>query len=265
MAAALTVRGVAVEGPPVAAFQGLDFEVAAGEAAGLTALGAMDLGRLLDVLAGLEPPAAGEVVWGAVSSRKLEEERSEKARYHLARRIRLEVGLLSATASLLQNRTIEDNITLPLRYHAGYPEEEVTTRMSGLTRMLDIAAFARERPASLTAGVRRRAELARALILKPRILILDAPFAGVDRGSARVMREVLGKYREEGMAILTASPDPLELVPFSSRVLVLDGGRLAGILEGKDLLDPAFLTAGEAMLGRFRKEEGDRCAPRSAG
>lgn len=247
----LTARDMTVgygQPPP---FSGLSFEVARGELVGITTLGAADLRPLLDVLAGLEPPAGGEIRWGAVSSLDLERQCSARARYLLERKVRLEVGYLSAAATLLQNRTLEENIALPLVYHDAPSWAQVSATVDRLTARLEIAAEVGRRPAGLPAGVRRRAELARALILKPRLLILDSSVSGMDRATARAMAAALKEHREEGMAVLAATHDPLELAAACTRLLVLAGGRLAGSLSGADLHDRALLGDPEALMKKL--------------
>ena len=104
MTAVLTVQDVTALGPDGKGFRDLTFEVAGGEVIGLAELGTAELGPLLDVLAGLEGPVSGEITWNGISSRLREETRSSVKQYRLGRKLRLQVGFLSATASLIQNQ-----------------------------------------------------------------------------------------------------------------------------------------------------------------
>ncbi len=240
MGPALEVRRLEVAGPALAAFREISFEVSEGEAVGITATGAQPLTPLLEVLAGLRPPDAGEVLWGGTSSLALAAAKTARARYRLERAIRLAAGFVSPAAPLLQNRTIEENIALPVRYHLAASEEEASSRLERLMDRLGLAEHTGRRPAGLPEGVLRRAAMARALVLEPKVLILESPFSGIERESAKIMADVILERRKAGMAFLASAADPPELAGVCTRVLVLDGGRL-------------------------KTEEDHPCAPRSAG
>lgn len=267
MGAILTVKEVDAAGQAEPGFRALDFEVAPGQALGIAELGSADLGHLLDVLAGLEAPRSGEITWDGVSSRFLAEAATSSRRYRRERTLRLEVGFLSAKAALLQNRTLEENIALPLLYHFRLREAEVEGRVQGLLKLLNLAPEAGRRPAGLSSGVCRRAELARALILQPKLLILDSPFTSVDRESMKIMAAVLTEFRSErAMGILAASHDPVQLALVVSRILVFNDGRLSGSLEDQDLADQGLLADRTGLLRTLERKSKERptCGPPSA-
>jgi ABC-type multidrug transport system ATPase subunit len=248
--AALSARDLRIAGSGGVAFEGVSLEVAPGEAVGLAVLGSTDLEPLLDVLAGLTRPQGGEVRWGHLSTEALRHARTAREEYRMARSIRLAVGYVSATASLLQNRTLEDNIALPVRYH-GRDEAEVAAVVADLVRRLGIEDDAEKRPAGLPVGVRRRAELARALAIGPRALVLESPLSGLDRRSGEAVRKCLEWCREAGTGILAASHTPLEIGALCSRALVVDHGRPVGWLAGEDLVDKQLLADPEGLLRKL--------------
>ena len=259
MGSILTVKNVDVTGPAEPGFHALDFEVVSGQALGIAELGSADLGRLLDVLAGLEPPRSGEITWDGVTSRSREEAVTSGRRYRIERKLRLEIGFLSASASLLQNRTLEENIALPLLYHFRLPDAEVAGRVLRLVTLLNLGFDAGRRPAGLSLGVRRRAELARALILQPRLLILESPFSNVERESARIMVAALKELQSDrATGILVASDNPLQLAPVVSRILVYEGGKLSGSLDDRELADQGLLADRTALLRTLERKSKER-------
>jgi ABC-type sulfate/molybdate transport systems ATPase subunit len=267
MGAILTVKNVDLAGPAEPGFRGLDFEVAPGQALGIAELGSGDLGRLLDVLAGLEAPRSGEITWNGVTSASRERAATSRRRYRMERKLRLEVGFLSASASLLQNRTLEENIALPLRYHFRFREAEVAGRVSRLLTLLKLAPEARWRPAGLSPGMHRRAELARALILEPKLLVLESPFTNVERESVRILVAALKEFQSErAMGILVASHDPLQLALVVSRILVYSDGKLSGSLEDRELADQGLLADRTGLLRTLERKskEQESCGPPSA-
>ena len=267
MGAILTVKNVDVAGPAEPGFHALDFEVAPGQAIGIAELGSADLGRLLDVLAGLEAPCSGEISWDGIGSRFLDEAVTSARRYRIERTLRLEVGFLSAKASLLQNRTLEENIALPLLYHFRLPDAEVAGRVLRLVTLLNLDSEAERRPAGLSPGVCRRAELARALILQPKLLILESPFTKVERESVKIMAAALKEFQSErAMGILVASYDPIELALVVSRILVFNDGKLSGSLEDQDLADQGLLADRTGLLRTLERKgkEQEKCGPPSA-
>lgn len=97
----------------------------------------------------------------------------------LAQRLRL--GLVFDGGRLLNHLTVAENIALPLRYHFELAEEEIEAMVGVLLGLIDMAAFSSNHPANLGPNWQQRAALARALALKPDVLLLDSPLTGLDQ------------------------------------------------------------------------------------
>ena len=93
---------------------------------------------------------------------------------------RLRVGLVFDDARLFNHLTIAENVALPARYHNDLHADEAEAWVSALLRATDLAEFAGHTPGALARNWRRRAALARALALKPEVLILENPLRGLD-------------------------------------------------------------------------------------
>ena len=92
---------------------------------------------------------------------------------------RLRVGFVFAGGKLFSQLTVAENVALPLRYHQNLPVAELARVVEDLLEMLELTPFADTTPSNLSANWRQRAALARALILKPDLLLLDNPLGGL--------------------------------------------------------------------------------------
>jgi ABC-type transporter Mla maintaining outer membrane lipid asymmetry ATPase subunit MlaF len=94
---------------------------------------------------------------------------------------RLKLGLVFDGGRLLNHLTVAENIALPLQYHRNLPSAEVEPALGALLELTGMSPFARKRPSALGRNWQQRAALARALALKPEVLLLDSPLSGLDQ------------------------------------------------------------------------------------
>jgi ABC-type transporter Mla maintaining outer membrane lipid asymmetry ATPase subunit MlaF len=92
---------------------------------------------------------------------------------------RLRVGFVFAGGKLFSQLTVAENVALPLRYQKNLSEAEVYENVSSLLEIMELTPFADSTPATLAANWRQRAAVARALILRPELLLLDQPLGGL--------------------------------------------------------------------------------------
>jgi ABC-type transporter Mla maintaining outer membrane lipid asymmetry ATPase subunit MlaF len=93
---------------------------------------------------------------------------------------RLRVGMVFDDARLFGSLTVAGNVALPIQYHHSASEEDVSSWVSALLQAFELSDIAEEKPAALSRTWRRRAALARALVLRPEVLILENPVRGLD-------------------------------------------------------------------------------------
>lgn len=94
---------------------------------------------------------------------------------------RLKLGLVFDGGCLFNQLTVAENIALPFRYHRNLTEAQTEPYVATLIEMMELAPYATTLPSALGRNWQRRAALARALILKPELLLLDSPLAGLDQ------------------------------------------------------------------------------------
>jgi molybdate transport system ATP-binding protein len=184
---------------------------------------------LLRIAAGLDRPAAGRIVLdGAVYA-------DTEAGFHLPA-WRRELGYLSQDYALFPHLTVAENVAFGLRA-AGVPRAEIEPRVLAALQRTGVAGLASRKPPTLSGGQQQRAALARALVLKPRLLLLDEPLAALDLQTRRQVRgELRSLLRELGTTTLYVTHSPLEALLFGDRIVVLEGGRISQIGDRDDLL-----------------------------
>jgi ABC-type sulfate/molybdate transport systems ATPase subunit len=211
----------------------MDLRVPVGEFLAVTGPSRSGKSLLLELCAGLALPQTGHVVlfgsdWAELSER-------ERAA------MRLRIGVVLQQPGLLSNMTVYNNVALPLRYHwgsAGEAERHATV-MAGL-EALDLIEMRDRFPAQLTAGEARCAAIARALILRPDLLLLDDVAAGLDAGMiARLQVYLSGRRRGGALTILATFRAPSPLLELADRVALLRGGRVDAVAPRETVLRDA--------------------------
>lgn len=173
---------------------------------------------LLRLLALLEKPSAGSLQLlgrdaGAIGGNGLAE-------------LRREIGVVFQGGSLVRDLHVFDNIVLPLR-DSRLNGEDLHRRGRLLMMRLQLDGLEERYPYELSGGLQRRIELARALVLKPRLLLWDEVNDGLDTGAGlEVMRHIEELKQQERMTIILTSHQPAHVLALADRVGVLDQGRL---------------------------------------
>ena len=179
--------------PDLPALEGVNWRVRPGEfwvVAGLHASGKTDL---LHCAAGLTTLLAGE---GRLFGRTL------PLHSETDTRTRLRMGLVFDGGNLLDSLSLAENVALPLRYHENLALEEAEPRVLPLLEALELSSTAGRSPDAVSRNWRRRAGLARALVLRPELLLLDAPLTGLDTRQSFWWLDVLARLAR-GDAVLT--------------------------------------------------------------
>ncbi|MGM0386639.1 MAG: ABC transporter ATP-binding protein, partial [Actinomycetota bacterium] len=166
----LAVRDVVVTYPAagggvVAAVDGVSLDVARGEVVALLGPSGCGKSSLLRAVAGLEPLAAGDVLWDGES---VVGEPVHRRGF----------GLMFQDGQLFVHRNVAGNIAYGL---AGRPREEQRARVAELLELVGLAGYGRRSVTTLSGGERQRVALARSLAPRPRLLMLDEPLSALDR------------------------------------------------------------------------------------
>ena len=136
------------------------------------------------------------------------------------------IGALPDTHALYPRLTGRENIRYFARLRA-VPEAEADARLGEFIRLLDMEDFVERRAKGYSHGERSRVLLARALIHRPRNVLLDEPTNGLDVMSTRRMREMIRELRDRGCAVLFSSHAMNEVSLLCDRIVIIAAGRVA--------------------------------------
>jgi lipopolysaccharide export system ATP-binding protein len=148
------------------------------------------------------------------------------------RRARLGIGYLSQEASVFRRMTVEDNLKSILET-VDIPADERRERLETLLEDLRVTHLRRSLGHQLSGGERRRVEIARALTTKPRFILLDEPFAGIDPIAVGDVQAIVRQLKEMGLGILITDHNVRETLNITDRAYILFEGKIirAGTAE----------------------------------
>ena len=140
------------------------------------------------------------------------------------KRAKLGVGYLPQEPSVFRKLTVSDNLRLVLELRADLDSTGVDRELDSLLDELQIAHVAEQLGASLSGGERRRCEIARALAAKPRLMLLDEPFAGVDPISVGEIQRIVKHLKDRGIGVLITDHNVRETLGICDRAYILNEG-----------------------------------------
>lgn len=193
--------------------RGVSLDVASGEIVGL--LGPNGAGKTTTfyMTVGLTSPDSGRVL--------LDGEDLTDAPMYL--RARKGIGYLPQEPSIFRGLTVEQNIlaileTLPLG------RAERRERAAELLAELNLTPLAKAPAHTLSGGERRRAEITRALVIAPRVMLLDEPFAGIDPIAISEIQKIIFQLRERGIGVLVTDHNVRETLRITDRAYIVHDG-----------------------------------------
>jgi NitT/TauT family transport system ATP-binding protein len=234
------LRGVAKSfANGVVALDGLDFAVGRGEFLSLLGPSGSGKSTALRLLAGLIEPSRGKIV-----------------RRHAGAH---EVGFVFQEPTLLPWATVAGNVRLPLRLKE-VPGQHSASRVTEAIEMVGLSEFRDAYPRELSGGMKMRVSIARALVTRPQLLLMDEPFAALDEITRfKLNDDLLALWRQLDCTVVFVTHSVFESVYLSTRILMLTPrpGRVA---------DEFVIKAPEPRAGRFRTspEYGAQCRKVSA-
>ena len=190
----------------------------AGEVVGLLGPNGAGKTTCFYMIVGLVPADAGRIVLDGTDI-------TDRPMYA---RAQLGVGYLPQEPSVFRKLSVADNIRLVLELRPDLDEDGRERELADLLDELQIGHVADQAGASLSGGERRRVEIARALAGKPRMILLDEPFAGVDPISVNEIQRIVRHLKERGIGVLITDHNVRETLGICDRAYILaDGGVLA--------------------------------------
>ena len=191
---------------------GFGLTVRAGEVVGL--LGANGAGKstTFRMVVGLIPADAGHIRFADQDITSLP----------MYARARLGMGYLAQEPTIFATLSVEDNIRIVLEEH--YPRADVTARLERLLGELGLTHLRASLASSLSGGERRRLEITRALVVEPKLLFFDEPFAGVDPKSRGDIVAITKSLKARGVAVLITDHHAETILSMVDRLYVMKAG-----------------------------------------
>ena len=212
----IDVRGVTKKFGDFVAVDDVDLQIYRGELFCL--LGASGCGKstLLRMLAGFEPVTSGQILIDGTDMAGI-------APYERP------VNMMFQSYALFPHMTVESNVAFGLKQER-LPRGEIKDRVAEVLQLVQLSAFAKRKPHQLSGGQRQRVALARSLVKRPKVLLLDEPLGALDKKlREQTQFELMNIQDEVGITFVVVTHDQEEAMTLSTRIAVMNQGRIAQV------------------------------------
>ena len=243
MSAALQLDGVAIRFGGVQAVAGVSAVFEAGDFVGLIGPNGAGKTTLIRIVAGLLRPDRGKVVLGGV----------DVTGASTAARVRRGLALTHQIVRPFREMSVLDNVTLaaglahtssPWRALLHSDRRRESERAVEILRSVGLAGVERKLAGALPLGQLKRLELARALAVDPRVILLDEPLAGLNRSEASKQVETISQVHRRGMTVVLVEHNLEEVMRICRRLIVLNNGSVIGDGNPREVMaDPVVRDA----------------------
>jgi lipooligosaccharide transport system ATP-binding protein len=215
-APAIEVRGLVKCFGSLRAVDGISFRVERGETLGLLGPNGAGKTSVMRVLAGLSPVDAGTVLVAGIDA------------VREGRAVRRLLGVVTQDDGLDPDVSVRQNLEL-YGFLAGLSRREAAERTAEALRFFALTARAEDEVDELSGGMRRRLAIARALVCRPPVVVLDEPTTGLDPHSRNRVWEELAQLKSRGVTILMSTHYMDEAATLCDRVAIMDRGRILAL------------------------------------
>ena len=191
----------------------VSLEVASGEVVGLLGPNGAGKTTCFYMIVGLVPGDGGTIALDG----------EDLSRLAIHQRARLGLSYLPQEASIFRKLTVAENVRAILELQETDPDA-IAKRLDALLEDLSISHLASAPAVSLSGGERRRCEIARALATRPRFILLDEPFAGVDPIAVLDIQRIIGFLKERGIGVLITDHNVRETLGICDRAYIINEG-----------------------------------------
>lgn len=207
--------------------RGVDFSMKTGEVVGL--LGPNGAGKTTSfyMVMGFYHPTSGEVFWDDVCITKLP----------MYKRARMGIAYLPQESSVFRKLTVEQNIWVVLEARKKLSSAEKKQKLEQLIEEFDIGRIRKQPAYTLSGGERRRTEIARALAVEPKFLLLDEPFAGIDPIAVSDIKSMVRTLTERDIGVLITDHNVRDTLEITDRAIIISSGQIVAQGTKEDILE----------------------------
>jgi putrescine transport system ATP-binding protein len=206
---------------------------------------------LLRMLAGFEQPSAGRILIDG-------QDMADVAPYERP------VNMMFQSYALFPHMTVQDNVAFGLEQEK-LPKAQIAQRVEAMLSLVRLDGMAQRKPHQLSGGQRQRVALARSLVKRPRLLLLDEPLGALDRKlREHTQFELLGLQKQLGVTFVVVTHDQEEAMTLANRIGVMDRGRIVQVGSPRDIYEyPStrfvadFIGSVNLFEGRLTEDEAD--------
>ena len=218
--------------------RGIDFSMTTGEVLGL--LGPNGAGKTTTfyMIVGFYRPNTGSVFIDDTNITKLP----------MYKRAKLGISYLPQEPSVFKKLTVEENIWAVLENRPDLTKAQRKEKLESLLEEFSITRLAKQQAYSLSGGERRRTEIARALAMEPKFLLLDEPFAGIDPIAVADIKNMIKILSTRGIGVLITDHNPKATLSITDRAYVIFDGKIK--IQGKSEEVAVNPVAKEFYLGK---------------
>jgi phospholipid/cholesterol/gamma-HCH transport system ATP-binding protein len=205
--------------------ENISFDVLEGEI--FIVLGGSGCGKstLLKHLIGLIPPLSGQI--------RIDGEDISNCNETTFKKILRKIGVLYQSTALFGSMTIAENVSLPIKEYTDLPQKSVDTLVKMKLNMVNLKGYENHLPSEISGGMRKRAGLARAMALNPKILFFDEPSAGLDPvTSVELDNLIIHLNKSLGTTMVIVTHELQSIFNVAHRVIMLDKQTKGIIAEG---------------------------------
>ncbi|WP_369990278.1 ABC transporter ATP-binding protein [Pseudomonas xanthosomatis] len=229
-------------GSPV--FKNIDCQIERGEF--VTLLGPSGCGKstLLRCIAGLTPVDAGQILLDGQDIVPVSPQKRG-------------IGMVFQSYALFPNMTVEQNVAFGLRMQK-VKGEESQARVREVLELVELASFAARYPHQLSGGQCQRVALARSLVTRPRLLLLDEPLSALDARIRKHLREqIRAIQRELGLTTIFVTHDQEEALTMSDRIVLMNQGRIVQSGDAETLYTAPVDLFAAGFIGNYNLLDAD--------
>lgn len=236
-----------LNGQPVEALKNITFSVEEGEYVAIMGESGSGESTLLNLMATLDQPTAGELALNGIDLTTIKEKDAASFR-------RDHLGFVFQDFNLLDTFSVKDNILLPLVL-SKVPVKQMDQRLQPLVRTLGITDLLQHYPYELSGGQKQRVAVARAIITKPDLLLADEPTGALDSKTSDQLLTLFQQINQNGQTIIMVTHSSIA-ASRAQRVLFIKDGHVFHQLYRGERTNSAFLEAiSETMTAVFAREE----------